>query len=373
MKPQYHQWLLELTNLPTASGAEDRVIDWVEQLVRRHRTWQLKRDRYGNLTILHKNTQRSRKPIYITAHLDHPAFVVHEIISPRELIAEFRGGVKDSYFQDTKVLLHHNALASQKGVVTQWIDPTRDAKKLKIKFRRPVTAQKGDVITWDVGSSQIKKTGKNRSKRLHAPACDDMAGVAAAIAAFDAITSQTSCLKIPTEVRLLLTRAEEVAFIGAIAACKAKTVPKGARLICLENSKSYAESPIGGGPIVRVGDATSTFDPDLTYRISQIARHMQAKDKNFQWQRRLMPGGTCEASAFQAYGYISTCLCLPLGNYHNMNETTGKIASEIISIDDYDGLVRLLIAIARGLDDPAQSPGLRPVLEGLFQRRSCLL
>ena len=33
-----------------------------------------------------------------------------------------------------------------------------------------------------------------------------------------------------------------------------------------------------------------------------------------------MPGGACEATAFSAYGYESTCLCLPLGNYHNMHD-----------------------------------------------------
>ena len=120
-----------------------------------------------------------------------------------------------------------------------------------------------------------------------------------------------------------------VAAIAGIA-----TVAHGARLIALENSKSFAESPIGGGPIVRVGDATSTFDPDLTYRCGKIAQQIAAQDPSFKYQRKLMPGGTCEASAYQTYGYTATCLCLPLGNYHNMNEAAGKIDSEFISLSD---------------------------------------
>src|SRR5262249_28784735 len=155
----------------------------------------------------------------------------------------------------------------------------------------------------------------------------------AALAAFDDLSHDVS--KPDLDVRVLLTRAEEVGFVGAIAACKNRTVPRKSRLIALENSKSFSESPIGAGPIVRVGDRTSTFDPDLTFRISKIAEQLAARDASFKWQRKLMPGGTCEASAYQSYGFISTCVCLPLGNYHNMNEATGKIDAETISLSDF--------------------------------------
>ena len=63
-----------------------------------------------------------------------------------------------------------------------------------------------------------------------------------------------------------------------------------------------------------------------------------------------MPGGTCEASTFSAYGYESTCLCLPMGNYHNMVDIDGvlagarpaRVGSEYISVEDFHGLVELL-------------------------------
>jgi endoglucanase len=217
---------------------------------------------------------------------------------------------------------------------------------------------------WDVGPARIK------GDRLLAPACDDVAGVAAALAAYDAMG------RVRTDVRLLFTRAEEIGFIGAIAAAKAGLIPRKARLICLENSRSYAESPIGGGPIVRVGDYTSTFDPDLTYRVGRVAAALAEKDKSFRYQRRLMPGGTCEASAFQAYGYTATCLCLPLGNYHNMNEAARggpRIDAETISIRDFDGLVRLLVAVAQQLDVPGKSPSLVQRLDELFATRGGVL
>jgi endoglucanase len=71
-----------------------------------------------------------------------------------------------------------------------------------------------------------------------------------------------------------------------------------------------------------------------------------------------MAGGSCEATAFVAYGYVSTGLCLPLGNYHNMVDIDGvrdgsasaKVGPEQISLDDYDGLIALMLSVAGGID-----------------------
>src|SRR5690606_19566565 len=117
-----------------------------------------------------------------------------------------------------------------------------------IRFTKDPAAKKGDLVTWALPAAAI------RAGRLHAPACDNLAGVAAALAAFE-----RSLRKRGSDVRVLLTRAEEIGFIGAMAACRSGLIPKRARLIVLENSRSFADSPIGGGPIVRVGDKTSTF------------------------------------------------------------------------------------------------------------------
>lgn len=412
MNDEYRRWALELTNLPTAAGREDRVIAWVERYVASRRGVILERDRFGNLTLRRAGVRASAKPLYFTAHMDHPAFVVHHVepapfgVSSGgqaggpsggrggSLVAEFRGSVDRDYFAGAAVLLHHGDQPARRGTVRGFVDappgietkgPYGAPKFLAIDFKRPVRAGRGDVLTWDVGPSRVK------GDRLYAPACDDTAGVAAAIAAFDVLLKANT----PGDYRVLLTRAEEMAFIGAIAACKARALPRRARLVCLENSKSYAESPLGAGPIVRVGDYTSTFDPDLTYRMSSIAADLAKRNKKFNWQRKLMPGGTCEASAFQSYGYTATCLCLPLGNYHNMapSGTPGtpgsspgssapapapgrgkkKVGPEYISLTDYDNLIRLLVAIGKTLDAPAKAPPLRVRLDQLFKARRRVL
>jgi hypothetical protein len=52
-----------------------------------------------------------------------------------------------------------------------------------------------------------------------------------------------------------------------------------------------------------------------------------------------MDGGTCESTAFVAYGYQAGGMCLALGNYHNMDAQRGKIAPEYIDLNDWSAMV----------------------------------
>jgi len=326
---------------------------------------QLRRDRYGNLMLSRRDPKRGR-PIILEAHMDHPAFVVQSARG-QTVQAEFRGGVRDPYFRATAVRLHPAHGTERIGRITSFRPrtPKRRFQEVTATFDAPVDAAPGDVMTWDLPPPTVKKG------HLHAPACDDLAAVAAALAAFDTVNRKR--LKSRPDLRVLLTRAEEVGFIGAMGACRAGFIPKSARIIALENSKSFPESPIGGGPIVRVGDRSTIFHHRLTYAIDRIAEGIARRDKSFRWQRKLMPGGVCEAGAFHELGYTATCLCLPLGNYHNMNETTGAIEPEYISLDDYHGLIRLLSTVTVQLDDPNRVPALRNRLDKLFEQRSDIL
>jgi endoglucanase len=169
-------------------------------------------------------------------------------------------------------------------------------------------------------------------------------------------------------------------------------MPKNSRIIALENSRSFPESPIHGGPIVRVGDRVSVFSPELTAAVAKVAETIsggpatpKASQKNsemprWRWQRKLMAGGACEASVFCAYGYTSTCVCLPLGNYHNMANLsevqagtyggTPRVGREHIGLDDFHGMVDLLIGCGRDL--PATS-GFGERLEKLWTGRKFVL
>lgn len=381
-RAEHQQWLMEITSLPTASGRESRVVEWVHRWANepsRRRRLSISADAHGNLVIRKRNA-RSLKPIFFTAHMDHPAFVVVHAEGAREVTADFRGGVGASYFANTPVLHHGSDGAVTRGHVVGRVDDhapsagatasspdnrrkkpenkaVRHEKQYRILLDADATFTPGDVISWDTGAPRVE------GGRLFVPACDDLAGVAAALSALDELVVRRHTRG---DVRVLLTRAEEIGFVGAIGAARSRTIPRGARVVALEASKSFAESPIGGGPIVRVGDLTSTFDPTLTYLVSRVASRIAQENAAFKWQRKLMPGGTCEATAYQNYGFTATCICLALGNYHNMNESTQRIDAETIALSDYHDLVRLLVAVGESLDDAKLAPPLRKKLEALF-------
>jgi len=388
-RTQHETWLKELTSLPTAAGREQRVIQWVERWVNARNKLTLARDPAGNLIITQRSlktrsgARRSSsrahdvKPIWFTAHLDHPAFVVLPgDTRQREIELEFRGGVHDPYFLGAAIEIIDRKDHAHRAVIIEVDASAKPFKRVVARLsKRTRVIEPGDIGRWIMASGQRAVIRKGL---LHAPACDDLAAVAAALAAMDVILHD--CPELAQHVGVLLTRAEEIGFVGAIAACKHKAIPRGARLICLENSRSFAESPVGAGPIVRVGDKASVFTPELTNRISAIAAAHQARYNHFTFQRKLMPGGTCEATAFAAYGYASTCLCLPLGNYHNMvaidevlaGATPARCDAEFIAVSDYHGLIELLTVTAANLDTPEASP-LKPRMEKLFAEHGKLL
>jgi len=180
--------------------------------------------------------------------------------------------------------------------------------------------------------------------------CDDLLGAAAALCTLDIAASK----KLKTApLWCLFTRAEEIGFMGAFEALRHKTIPKRACVLSLECSKAFPHTPQGGGVIVRVGDRTSIFDPQLTDALCKSAEAVKKSDKNFKFQRRLMDGGTCEASVFCAYGFRSSGLALPLGNYHN--QATGadgkpSIGPENVDADDFLAEVQLLVELAQNPD-----------------------
>lgn len=376
-RQQHEQWLLDLTGIPTAAGCEQRVIGWVEQWVNRRKNLKVSRDRAGNLIIDQTGGRRdaSVDPVYITAHLDHPAFVVTNVVDDRTLELEFRGGVNDPYFADAHIEVYDSEEVSHRGKIASLYTMSKPFKTVRVEMNETThTIWPGDVGRW-----RFRGVGREPEVRdgiLHTPACDDLAAVAAALSTLDVLRGRKGY----GHVGVLLTRAEEIGFIGAIAACRNRSVPKKSRLICLENSRSFAESPIGGGPILRVGDKSSVFGPELTNRIGAIMDEHASRNPKFKWQRRLMPGGTCEATTFSTYGYASTCLCLPLGNYHNMQDIDGvargkrpaKVGPEYISVDDYHGLIEMLIVVASKLDD-AGVKDLKSRMEKLWDERGYVL
>jgi endoglucanase len=345
------RWLEALTTLVTAPGREERVVAWVEGWARR-RGIDLHPDPAGNL-LLSSPVKSRRRPVVAVAHLDHPALVVTGGGNPAT--AELRGGVMAPYLPGAAVESERargRVVAFEAGIAT-------------VTWRGPGPIGPGDVFRWSFPAGELGV----REGRPRAPVCDDLAGVAAALAALDILHRMGV-----SDFSVLLTRAEEVGFIGAIAACQAGTIPGRARVLSIECSKASAEAPLGGGPIIRVGDASTVFSSDLTNRIVEVAR-----GAGLGFQRKLMTGGSCEATAFAAWGWEASGLCLALGNYHNMIDADGvragtrraRLGPEEISLADFGGLVDLLVAVVRGLDSGGSK--LLPALREMYRERRGIL
>jgi putative aminopeptidase FrvX len=166
---------------------------------------------------------------------------------------------------------------------------------------------------------------------------------------------------------VLLTRGEEEGFIGAIAAAtKPRLLRKTDRIIAIECSSQQPFAPQGKGAIVRVGDKTSVFHSGLTYHITRLAERLAKRDKGFKFQRALMPGGTCEATVYDVYGFTAASICVALGNYHNMDREKKRIAPEYIDLSDWRNMVRLFVEIARKGHE--YEGGHRPLRERLERR-----
>lgn len=391
-------WLKQITMLPTAAGHEGRVIAWIDRWLAERSDIAVRRDDHGNIELSLAGATATDAPVYFTAHLDHPAFVVDEVPSTTELVLGFRGGVMSDYFPGARVRVHVGdsfTLATITGEHnpddTEWSETDeRPFKQYAATTDTPHGATPGDIATWDLPAQQV--IDDEFGGILHTDACDDLAAVAGALAAFDELRLMLAAGETVGDARVLFTRAEEIGFIGAIGAARDGFMPRNSRIIALENSRSFPESPIHGGPIVRVGDRVSVFSPELTAAVAKVAETIsggpatpKASQKNsempkWRWQRKLMAGGACEASVFCAYGYTSTCVCLPLGNYHNMAnlgevqagtyQGTPRVGREHIGLDDYHAMIDLLVACGRDL--PATS-GFSERLEKLWTGRRFVL
>ena len=330
--------LQSLCSTPTAPFAEGAVVRYVEAFVKRRRKLRLSRDAFGNLLIELPAVSKTPRWVF-AAHIDHPGFVAREMVDARTLRADFHGWVGIDYVRGTKVRFFDGPREIT-GVVTEATPDEHDRLEVPsaVLVRVNGGVAPGSPGMFDQGVGRVK------GRRFYSRVCDDLAGAAACLAMLDALC------KSPPEVTVavLLTRAEEEGFIGCIAACLHPTLLKKTdRLVAIECSAEQPFAPLGKGAIIRVGDKTSVFDSGLSYFLTHQAGLLKKADESFQYQRALMPGGTCEATVYDIYGYTAASICVPLGNYHNMDKAKKKIGPEYIDLSDWRNMVKLFVHLAK--------------------------
>ncbi|MBC7784751.1 MAG: M20/M25/M40 family metallo-hydrolase [Burkholderiales bacterium] len=355
--------LLEsLCAVPTAPFAEHLVIDWIIRRMKQRKRVAVSRDDTGNIMLELPGISRGPRMVLV-AHLDHPGFIAQEMEDKRTLRARFHGGVHAKYFKGSHVRFFDHDREVRGQIVGVDVDPAGKPVGATIKIGSIVP--RGTVGMWDQGEPKIK------AHKFHCRVCDDLAGAAAALAVLDKLLRAS----LPTPVAVLLTRAEEEGFIGAIAAAQNRQLLRATDLIIsIECSAEQPYAQQGNGVILRTGDRTSIFNSAFTRFIQLRAEEIARKDPGFQWQRALMPGGTCEATVFDAWNYFAAAVCIPLANYHNMDTKTGKIAPEFVDLRDWNNLVTLLADVApNACDFPGDHVDLRDKLAKRFDTYKSLL
>lgn len=333
----------DMLNLPTAAFLERAVLNYIRETCRELPHVSIKPDRFGNLLAHYKRLPRAKSPLVFTAHTDHPGFAALKMERNGALRAAFRGWVEPEYFPEARVRFWSEG-GWIKGRVRKilkaapmygMIGRTGRPEEVEIDVARPV--QPNSPGMWDLPDAELTPDGI-----VHARGCDDIAGAAALLTMLQRL-SQT---RARGEVYVLFTRAEEVGFIGAIGAARLGTIPKRLPVVAVETSKAIVGVEIGGGPVLRVGDKTSMFTPAVTAYCDRVAKQLLETGNNFAYQRKLMDGGTCESTAYIAYGYAAGGICVALANYHNMDTKRRKIASEGISFIDWERMVSWFEALA---------------------------
>lgn len=331
--------LQEMLSIPTAPFAEHKVLAYVERFCADHKGVSISRDPSGNLLArVHVGAPKVARPVCITAHLDHPGFVTDRMVGTNTVRAFWRGGVPKDYFVGASVRFDMSdrwSKARIQSIKTVKRDGLERVNTALMQVREEIPT--GTIGMWDFPDPVIK------GSKIYARACDDLAGASAMLCAIDILSREgKSC-----DAYFFFTRAEEVGFVGAIAAAKAGTIPQKCFVVAMETSSERPFAKIGDGPILRVGDKASTFTHAVTAHCHQVAKDLAKADKKFVFQRKLMDGGTCESSAYCTLGHEATGLCVALGNYHNVDAKRKKLGPEYIDLNDFAGVVKWFVALAR--------------------------
>jgi putative aminopeptidase FrvX len=338
--------------LPTAPYHEQRVKAFVMEFCRELPGVRVEQDRVGNVIIkYHRPQARKAAPLVFVAHMDHPGF---EVLGGNR--AEFLGGVPKEMFAKgvrlrfctglecsdlselSSVGKRQSADESAHSITKARIasfDSSAWPKRKLVELQTESALRKGDFGMWDVPAFRVM------GDQLHAAAIDDVLGTVVMLATLAEISRR----KLRAHLWCAFTRAEEVGFAGTVALIREKRIPKAALVVSIEMSKERPWARMGHGPIVRVGDRSTIFDPTATAFLWQVAGKCRERQSAFRAQRCLMDGGSCEATAFVGFGYRAGGLCLPLGNYHNIGKDL-RPRAEYVSVNDLAQLVKLTVAAA---------------------------
>ena len=332
-------YLSRLGSNPATAFREERVASTVKTILGDIGV-RFEQDKFGNIISKIPGTDPTANPLAVVAHMDHPGFEITGT-HPDGHVATAMGGVPASSFEPgvrLQVLLPDGSRVN--GKTAGKYGEVNDRQILVIldepQDLEPPVPVVFDLVDYELDGDMIRMR-----------AVDDLAGCGSILAMIAQLAEDRSA---PGDVYGVFTRAEEVGLVGARLMAESGTLPPETLIISVESSRTLPGAEQGGGPVIRVGDAGFTFTADAESALIRAHETLKERDSGFKCQRQLMSGGTCEASAFAVFGYQTTGIAFPLGNYHN-GAPEGRIEAEYIHIHDYLGGVELLTEAARRVSD----------------------
>ena len=302
-------------------------------------------DPYGNLFVSCRQGSKGRaggkpgvRPLALVAHMDHPGVAVTHA-GGRQVSADVLGGLAASVLApETPLRLYHDDWSTPARIL-QYLPPA-GGMRAALRLEAEDDVPEGAFGMLDLPG--CVRIGDFLAMR----AADDLAQCACLLLTAERLASTDDAI----DVTFVFTRAEEIGLVGASLVAQSGSLAHDTIVISLECSRALPGAELGHGPVIRVGDAVQSFHPEgealLIAARDQLLRAQvrpTPAERPLEVQRQLMSGGSCEATAFQAYGYVATGLALPLGNYHNA-DSNGHAAPEYIHMRDLLGAVDLLLA-----------------------------
>jgi len=326
-----------LLSCPTAPFHEHFALAHIYSFVRSRPRLKIEQDQYGNLLLLYDGTRKRNVPRLIaTAHLDHPGLLWRENLDERHFSFALYGGVNSNLLLNANVLIYSIHKPSEqranRGTIIDMSTHKGQRTQVVVETRQAITpGASGTFATWAFPAWQL------RDRKLHARVCDALAGAAVGLAFLHELQRK----KAKVRAGLLLTRAEEVGFVGMLAALENGQLDRDALYINIECSSIKAGALMGAGPVIRVGDRICIFDPTASAALVAAAEEKAKTTPAFHFQRKLMDSGACEATPLVRAGLRTGAVALPLGNYHN--DGGDRLKAECIHLDDALSLVELFL------------------------------
>jgi endoglucanase len=359
------RFLTDLLSQPTAPFREEHVLALTERALQRARVPAFL-DPAGNLVIgvdsraAYRQLLRapSREPVRLfIAHMDHPGFHGTRWLTPERLAVKWHGGSPVKHLAGNRVWLADATgyLGAGRLLRPRLLPSGHALDTAEVRLHRPLPQPVAATALY--GGFGFRAPVWQHGERIYTKAADDLIGVFAIVTLAQELFGRTRRTRPP--FLGLLTRGEEVGFVGAIAHLELGWLEARRRplvAVSLETSRALPNAVVGRGPVVRLGDRRTVFDPDALRVLADVAERVLPG----RHQRRVMDGGTCEATAAVSWGLPAIGMSVPLGNYHNEHftgvsgsardgsSTRGGPAPEYVHRGDIDGLIKL----CRGLLEP---------------------